>query len=260
MSISDMMPIFFFVGFAILVVALIVGINRYHARRFAELLVRLDQLAMERGWHYRGSRLDDTERHTFTGETNGVSWQIESLRRSSSGESNSPMGHTRWWTEAVSLSDEAVLLLPNMGSVFQSLGTGGAPSGSIAEKFGGLIHIVLRRFATDILNASPDDASVLESIRPVQEGSEALRDRYTILATGTMAAGRFLDADAEQMLLELAPKSQRSGQGMRAMMVIFWHKGIQVIVEGQIVDVDRLEQLIRLGLALASGQKSSVWS
>ncbi len=123
-----------------------------------------------------------------------------------------------------------------------------------------MIQMFLRYFVESVLHAAPDDASVFENVQQVQAGSDALRQRYTVLATSETTASRFLDDDAERMLLELVPEKWSDTQKLRVMAVVYWHRGIQFIAEGQIVEIDKLEQLIRLGLALVSGQKESVWS
>lgn len=266
MSLDNVLPVLVFIGFIILFVALIVGGSVMGARRFAEVSARLEQQSMERGWRYQGFRDGSTTVHSFSGETGGVSWQIESYYRQSSNSSGSSgsMRYTRWWTEAAALSGEVVLLLPNsVGSAFQALGSRDALKtlpGGLGGLANSLIEMAVRHLVTDVLHAAPEDARAFDTVRQVQAGSEALRQHYAVLATGEMTANRFLDEDAERMLLELAPAPGVSTQKLRTMAVVYWHKGIQLIVERQIVEIDKLEQIVRLGLALVSGQKQSVWS
>jgi len=262
---GELISILAFVGFFVLIVVLIVGSNLLRARRFAEASARLEQQTMERGWEYRSYREGGTESHSFRGETNGVSWQIESYyRRTSSSSrrsSSSTVENTRWWTESVSLSDDVVLLIPSMGKTFQSFGAAGAMiPGQLQGLAGSLIQMFLRFFVTEVLRAAPDDARVFDGIQQVQAGSDALRQRYTILATSEMIADRFLDEDAEQMLLELASEQWSSAHNLQVMAIVYWHRGIQLITANQITDIERLDQIVQLGLALVSGQESSVWS
>ena len=118
----------------------------------------------------------------------------------------------------------------------------------------------LRHFVTNILRAAPEDARVFDAVQPVQAGSETLRQLYTVVATSQMTASNFLDDDAERMLLELAPEKWSDTRSLRVMAVVYWHKGIQLVTQEQILDIGKLEQLIQLGLALVSGQKPSAWS
>lgn len=267
MSFDTIMPMLAFVGFFVLIIVLIVGSNILSARHFADLSARLEQQALERGWQYHGYREGGRTSHNFSGKTDNVSWQIESYyyHRSSSRGTSSSASYTRWWTEAAALSGEIVLLVPNMGNVFQALGPGGVmPAGGLAGGIAGLasslIEMALRHFVTDVLHAAPEDARALENARPVEAGSAALRKRYTVLATSEMTASRFLDDDAERMLLELVPEKWSDTHKPRVGAVLYWHKGIQLIAQDQITEIGMLEQLVQLGLALVSGQKSSVWS
>ncbi|MBN1313312.1 MAG: hypothetical protein JXB30_18040 [Anaerolineae bacterium] len=265
MPMNDLIPILFVGGFIVLFLVLVIGSNLLGARRFAERTARLEQQTLERGWEYLGFREGGVESHTFNGETDGVSWQLESYYRRSSSSSSRGSGsstqYTRWWTESVKLSDDVVLLLPSMGKTFQAFGAAGAMvPGELKGFAGSLIQMFLRFFVTNVLRAAPDDARVFDNIRQIQAGSDALRQRYTILATSDMVADRFLDEDAEQMLLELAPEKWSDAQSLRVMAIVYWHRGIQLVIEDQIVDIDKLEQIVRLGVALVSGQKSSVWS
>jgi hypothetical protein len=264
MSLDTILPLVLFFGFILLIVTLAVGINILSARRFAEASARLEQQSMERGWQYHSFREGSTATHNISGKTDHVSWQIESHKHTStSGRSSNTVRYTRWWTEDVSLSGEVVLILPKeMGSAFQAFNQAKAPGsapGGLAGLASSFIQMVLRHLVTEILNAAPDDAAVFENIQLVQAGSESLRQHYTILATSELTASRFLDEDAERMLLSLVA-TPGSAQQMRTMAVVYWHRGIQFIVSQQIDDIDKLEQLVRLGVALVSGQKASAWS
>jgi hypothetical protein len=272
MLIDTVMPILAVAGFIILMIVLVVVGNMFSARRFAETSARLEQQSLERGWQYRSYREGSTTSHNFSGKTGDVSWQIESYYHNSSSSrgSSSSASYTRWWTDAPALSGEAVLLIPNMGNAFQAFGSRGAMpgggmaaggvSGGIAGLAGSLIQMFMRFFVTSVLRAAPEDARVFDTIQQVQAGSDALRQRYTVLATSEKTAGRFLDEDAERMLLELVPEQWSDTQKPRVAAVVYWHKGIQLIAQDQIVEMGKLEQLVRLGLALVSGQKPSVWS
>jgi hypothetical protein len=264
MSIYDLIQILLLAGSVIFFVALIVGIQVLSTRSFAKKTARLEQQALERGWRYQGLRQGSTESHNFSGETNHVPWQIESYYyHSSNNRSSSSARYTRWWTETVSLSGEVVLLIPNVGNTFQafsSMSAGGAVSGVIKGLVGDLVQMFLNYFVTNVLHAAPEDARAFEGAQQVQAGSEALRQHYTVVATNALTASRFLDEDAEQMLLELVSAKWNDGQKLQVMAVVYWQKGIQLVAEGQIVDIDKLEQIVRLGLALVSGQKPSVWS
>jgi hypothetical protein len=154
-----------------------------------------------------------------------------------------------------------VLLIPMTGKVFQPFGAAGAMMpGEMQGSTGSLIQMFLRFFVTKVLRAAPDDARVFDDIQQVQAGSNALRQSYAVLATSAMVADRFLDEDAEQMLMELASEKWSSAHNLQIMAIVYWHRGIQLITATQITDIDRLDLMVQLELALVSGQESSVWS
>lgn len=269
MSIADLLPFLLFGGFIVLIIVLAVGASVLGARRFAKASTRLEQQSMERGWQYHGYREGSMSSHNISGKTNSIAWQIESRYQSnpSRGRNNSgsTVRYTRWWTEAAALSGEVVLLIPKgAGGAFQAISSANAMKsapGMLAEMASSLIQMAMRHLVTEVLRAAPEDARAFENLQQVQAGSDALRQHYAVLATHEKTASRFLDEDAERLLIELAPTATGfSGQRLRTMAVVYWHKGIQFIVDGQIVEIDKLEQLVQLGLALVSGQKESSWS
>lgn len=268
MPIENLVPIAIFVGAIILFLALGVGGSILSARRFAQTTARLEQQSLERGWQYNAYREGNTTSFNFSGKTNGVSWEMESYYRysSSSRHSSSSVRYTRWWTEAAALPDDVVLLVPKQsGSPLQAMGTVNMSSlkggqGMLAGFASSMIQMILNYLVTNVLHAAPEDAQAFENVQQVQAGSEALRQLYMVLSTSEGTASRFLDEDAERLLIEMAPRAGFGGPQLRTMAVVYWHRGIQFIVDGQIMEIDKLEQLIQLGLALASGQKPSVWS
>lgn len=264
MSFSEIWPVLLFIIIFVAVIAFFILMTILERRRFAERSARLEQQSMERGWQFSSSRDGNTTSYNFSGKADDVSWHLESYYHHSSSRrgSSSSVRYTRWWTESPALSGEAVLVAPKGASIFQAVGSASAlrsAPGVLASLASSMIQMALRLMVTEVLHAAPEDAQVFETIQQVQAGSEALRQQYMVLATSEMTAHRFLDEDAERMLLELVtPES--SGQQLRIMGVVYWPRGIQFIAEGQIVEIDRLEQLVRLGMALVSGQTSSVWS
>jgi hypothetical protein len=120
--------------------------------------------------------------------------------------------------------------------------------------------MTLRLLVTGFLHATPEDAKAFEDAQPVQVGSDLLRQHYTVMATSEMAAARLLDEDAERTLVEMAAGQRSNRQKLQIVAVVYWSKGIQIAVNGQITEIEKLEYLVRLGLALASGQRPSVWS
>lgn len=261
MDSSSILAVLGFAGLVSLFIASIALDGILSARRFAKLSARLEQQALERGWEYQGSRKDITTIHSFSGRASDVPWQIESYYcESRSRIKFSLERYTRWSTEAAALSGEVVLLVPFTGKTYQAFGPGIGVWGGVARLNSSMFQEILHNFVTSVLHAAPEDAGTFDNAQLVQAGSEELQQHYTIVATSQKTAGRLLDEAAERVLLDLAPKKQRDGQKLRAIAVVYWHKGIQLIIDEQITDIGRLEQLVQCGLALASGQKSSGWA
>lgn len=249
-------------GFVILFAIVAVGGGLLQSHRFAQLSARLEQQSLERGWHYEFRKEGYTTTHRLTGRTNSVSWQIESYSEYTQKTNQSLTRHTLWQADSVTLPGEAVIVLfiSNMRKSFWPLD----PDRSRTEITTGLaqpmLPMVLRNLVTFYLRCAPDDTKVLDTVRQVQAGSDALHQHCVVLATSEAAASCFLDDDTEPRLLELASEKWNDTQKLRVMAIIYWYKGIQIIAQEQIVEIDEIEQLIQLGLALVSGQKPSAWS
>ena len=73
------------------------------------------------------------------------------------------------------------------------------------------------------------------------------------MATGESLASDFLDKDAEAILLEWeAGDSLHIDAGIGA--IVFWKRGVQITFNRQIDDLDQLGNIVKIGVALASGQ------
>jgi hypothetical protein len=90
------------------------------------------------------------------------------------------------------------------------------------------------------------DASSLAGIRPLELGSEALRERYLILGSQERDAQALLSAQSEQALLSWITSDEHG----ELPAVVFWQHGLQIKFRRAISDIQQLEQIVTLGEAM----------
>lgn len=198
------------------------------------------QGAGARGWEYRNVTVPNLARYVFNGQTtDGIPWQMEGVRsktRSSSGSSTT-ITYTRWYTDAISHPDHAVLIGPKPGDVPGGLAFGG----SLAQYF-------LRLLMRGMPDAEPGDETRLSGLKEVQVGTETFRRSYAVFATDETVARDLLGGDVESALIDWAMQEKR---GKNLPMIVYWHRGLQIrLDENFSANMGMLDRLTALGEAL----------
>ena len=193
------------------------------------------------------------------GTTSSVPWYIE-VARHQGGKSFE--GYTHWQTDAVRLSGEIVLLVSKAGKT-GSLFTPYSRQPDNAQLLDIAVNELFASYhvtSVMLLDDPEDDKeydrvkNAFDNVQQTQAGSAALREHYFVIAHNETTARRFLDEDAGRILMELGSDKGSNTRKLQVMAVVYWDKGIQFIVEGQVNEVEKMEQLVQLGVALASGQ------
>lgn len=204
---------------------------------------RLALAALERGWHYEKAPARDIVYRLHGTSSDGVAWHLESFRSQSSSSSSSGSaggGSTRWWTDAVSLPDNMVLVGPRLLTLPASL------------NLGGFLAQALLQFALG------PDAARFAHVQDVPIDNETLRQHYTILSDNEKNAQEFVEA-TEAALMDWAMDQSLKKQ---VLMVLYWHQGLQIKLQSQITDVRVLDRLVQFGETLATSTlrlKTNPW-
>jgi hypothetical protein len=246
------------VGSILLLILFGVILRPYFQRRFEEQKMKMRDEVMARGWTYDASMevIPDQEEHHFSGEKSGIQWKYDIELWHDSGGDNKRF--SRWHTESVTLPGEAVLILPNFGGATFQIGDSTQPLGQQTGMMGMVMNMLLKFLVTQVLQADASDAELLKGVRVVQAGGAMLREKYVIMGSDENSAGRLLDSDAETVLLEWAAQfNSRTHPKLTA--IVFWQKGLSISIGYPTYDLNMVEKVVDLGLALASGQKGSGW-
>ncbi len=221
------------------VILAIITLNRRAAARHGEA-------AAARGWQYRKESVGQRTSHFFSGAAaDDTPWQLEVTRISSGSSSTTGSSNVqtylRWWTDTPRLPDGAVLVGPRVGA--------NMPPGF--DLGGRLAQFVLEKALRDLPGAEPGDAQQLAGLKPVEVGTETLRDAYSVFATDEEAARSFVSG-AEPALIDWSMQGRWRGQTPR---VTFWQRGLSVLFDEATLDFARLDQIVDLGRALAQAAR-----
>jgi hypothetical protein len=196
--------------------------------------------ARSRGWTYE--KIKETPRltrHVLGGRTSeGVPWQIEGVVSHSDSSSNSiDITYTRWFTNALSDSDDIVLIGPKPGDMPPGFDFGGG----LAQQF---LRMVLRNMP----EAEPGDQERIAALQKIEVGTETFKDSYAVFATNASAARDLLGGDVESRLIEWAMSEKKAE---RLPMIVLWHHGLQIrLDENRSADMTAMDQLAALGEGL----------
>src|SRR5262249_12083821 len=152
------------------------------------------------------------------------------------------------------LPGDAVLLIPQasrsseMSAIFTSY-----------EKLGGFGRTVMELFVTNVLGGAAADADSLMAMRPVESGGDALRPKYTILATSEEIAAKVLGR-GESALLDFAanpggtatPATPMAAARARQVSVLWWSRGLTLTVPEALTSISWLDTLTNLAASLSN--------
>jgi hypothetical protein len=184
-----------------------------------------------------------------SGSTGGVNWVYTFVRMGRSGDSSTNRAqYGRVVVAAAALPDAAVVIVPQaqrstqMGSMFTSF-----------AKLGDFGRMIVELFVVNALGGDSSDVDTMMALRPVESGSDALRQQFLVLATGEEAAAQVLRR-SEGALLDFA-SNQSIPAHRRQVTVLAWSKGLTLAVAESITDIDYLDALANLAAALANSAR-----
>jgi len=229
---------------AIIILIIVAGVQG--RRRIAQF----EQACRDRGWVVtRGDRPGFS--HTISGSTGGVGWRYDffnysrgSTRRGNRSQTQS----ARLLVDSVNLPGEIVMVMPRnaqasqLGQTIQAM-----------NQFGGLGRKLIELLVVEGLNGDMADVDNFLRLQPAMSGSEALREKYSVLATREDTAAQVLER-CERPLLEFVSDPALSTEH-RAASMLLWSKGLTLPIERQISDVTKLEGMANLAAKLANSIK-----
>jgi hypothetical protein len=193
-----------------------------------------------RGWGYQKVTIPNTARYIFSGQTaDGIPWQMEGVRSKTklSSGSSTTITYTRWYTDAISHPDHAVLIGPRPGDMPGGLAFGG----SLAQHF-------LRLLMRGMPDVEPGDEARLSGLKEVQVGTETFGRSYAVFATDETVARGLLGGDVESVLIDWAMREKR---GKNLPMIVYWQRGLQIRLDDNFsANMGVLDRLTTLGEAL----------
>lgn len=171
-----------------------------------------------RGWRYartgRGFRIEG-------GDT--VPWTLTLTRSRSSGSGSGGSTQTVWETPAAATSS-VVLIGPKLPAAIAGLDLGGA-----------LVQLALRAVLGD-------DGKDLATAREIVLGSEAFRERCSVIASDPALAAEILTPEIEAALLQTAVPSAA---------VLRWRDRLQIRSAAGLWDAEEIAALVALGTDVA---------
>jgi hypothetical protein len=235
---------------AVVIVVVLLAIGLSVSLLSQRKLAQFEQACRERGWQVErgGGRAFDQR---ISGTTGGINWQYEFYSYQSGTTSSASRSSTRfgrWHTDAASLPGQVVLIIPSSGRAGQLDQTIQA-----MDKLGGLGRTLIEMFVTKGLKGDPSDVDLFMRLQHVQAGSEALRQKFTVLATGEDAAAKLL-SQGEAALIEYVMNPTLKGV-QRQVSVLLWGHGLTLPVERLITDINVMDAMVNLGAALANSAK-----
>jgi hypothetical protein len=233
--------VYFLIAFAVLVVVLPL-LSRGTRKREKEAADRAAQEASLRGWKYEPVEAGSILWQIYRGRTDGISWMFRTSRFRPSRRDLGIPG-SRWESDAVKLDNDVIAIWP---SFFD------ADSVKVVNAPTFVLNLVLRPIM-NALGAEPEDAERLSSLQPVEH--ERLGSHYLLRASNPAVIGKFLDAGAARELEENAAwLTDRNGSHL--VIAVVWNRGVQIVLRGQVLDLDAISRVAKLGAALTEAAHS----
>lgn len=233
--------VYFVIGFAVLFVVLTL-LSRGARKREKEAAERAGQEASLRGWKYEPVEAGSILWQVYRGRTDGIPWAFRTARfRPNRRDVGTP--GSRWETDAVKLERDVIAIWP---SFFD------ADSVKVVNAPTFVLNLVLRPIV-NALGAEPKDAERLSSLQPVEH--DRLGSHYLLRASNPDLIMKFLDAGAARELEENTEwLTDRNGSHL--IIAVVWDRGIQIVLRGQVLDLDAIARIARLGAALSESANS----
>jgi hypothetical protein len=115
-----------------------------------------------------------------------------------------------------------------------------------------VLNLILRPIM-NALGAEPKDAERISSLQPVDH--DRLGSHYLLRASDPALIRKFLDAGAARQLEENAAwLTDRIGSHL--IIAIVWNRGVQIVMRGQVLELDAISRIAKLGAALTEAAHS----
>ena len=220
---------------AVLVIALFLYLQQRKKRRDHEFR----QMVQEKGWQVERVQQPLLTGYKLFGKDAGSQWTLETLAQASpreAGPGSSEVSHsTRWWTEDITLPDNAIVFGPGTGP-------------DTAKMFNSFGAIFLQKALQVMLGK---DAQWAARLSPVEINNPALREKFLIMAEHNRGVDQLLSVPVENVLSALSEKHK--------VIVTLRNNGLEIrLPEEQVMDRQTLEQIVNLGKTIALSLPTSL--
>lgn len=194
-------------------------------------------LSRKLGWHYDGTR-DGRIDYRFWARAGELSW---AMWYDSDRGDDSPTPKAHWSSENLHTPRLALLILGRRRF--------GLESGTFGRLFMGIVSGVAT--AVSARAGTPDRSEFYESAVPLEEGSPAFRERFTVALTPDMPRGWLDDASQKLLMQWPAGPGGRTLKAEDAVEVSLGPRGLSITVQKMPDDMAHWRHLARLGEHLA---------
>ncbi len=215
------------------VVAILVGaLFIFLQQRKRQKEIQFQQMGKEKGWQVERIKQPLMSGYRLRGKDTGSQWTLETLAESSpreAGPGSSEVSHrTRWWTDEITLADNAIVIGPGTNpettKMLNSFGSG------FLQK---ALQVMLGK-----------DAQWAAALLPVEIGSSTLQKNFLVLAAHEDGFDQLFSTEVEKALLTLS-KSHKIITTLR-------ETGLEIrLPEEQVLDRATLEQIVNLGKTIS---------
>jgi hypothetical protein len=199
---------------------------------------RRTRRARQRGWEYDETAVGDTV-FTLRGQEEGVKWKIRYRADPSRPDARPPT--LSWATSSVQGSVTELRLIGRA-----RYERGKAHGEPVIEKLSSLI-LSPRKIAL-----AQARSEFVERTKPAKVGTEALRERFVVLARNRRLARALVDEKLESLLLRWGRVTPPPEDVLS--IWVDW-QGLRIDVDAPWTGMREIEHLVALGLALANGYR-----
>lgn len=256
MAIGDLfVPLEYLLGAVILLVAVIVlAARRRAAARHASDDAVLEEAASGRGFRLSIRRSGRRTTYHFSGTTDDVAWEVDSVLVRESPEAAAPArAYTRWRSASPRLESGVIEGWPELGRPLQQ-GVRLDAANSVDKLIPGPVG--------DALDLRKARVALLLDVEPVAHVPAELAGRMRFLASPGVDPRPMLGESGSRAIAEYVDWSgTREGQltpGAPLTLILLSGDGLTILTHGTAADPEVVERIARLGAALASGSRSSV--
>jgi hypothetical protein len=205
---------------------------------------RLDDVA-RRGWTLDIQQEPRLTAYTYRGTTEGVTWTCVARSWTAGSGTQTGVGtqsrvFTRWSTEDATLSDGMLAIWPSFGA---------ADVERVSSSMPQFLMNLLISPLLSALEAKQGDGEMLTRTTPIHD--PALAGTYLLRATDPAMMTRFLDAGARDALLSASTWWPPRNAPHHLVLGVLYRKGLALLNKGWIDDLERIDQIARIGVHLA---------